>query len=530
MPPAVASAPPVALFSHHLQQAFRNRFSGQLLLSWPESQRAVTFVQGAPVWLHPGFGHRDLGDYLLAGHVISVGEYDYFASRDIHCHEILVQMGCLCYGDLLDARFAYLNQELEEAFAAPPSRGNWQAMDIPASLPLVTINVPQLFYRGFHRHPGQAADRLLATCLDKYPVPTGTYYRYINFLNLDEDDRQLLPQLDGRHTLAECPGDPAAGAPLLLTLGSLDMLRFADQPEEPVPPADLPVRTFFNAVAEEPSFAAGPQLESFTDLVEEASAEPLAVASVDPPPPASASSDDLAQGVRLLAASLEGKNHYEVFGIKPGKFTIELLKERYFAVTRQFGPDILMQLSGGDAVLVEAILTTVANAYNTLSDVVKKERYDELLGSDKIGLGQQGDDRFQAQVQAESGKVFIGMEEWDSAEKALQEAVNFDPGNGDYLAHLAWAIYRNPRNLASRAMQERARQQINLAITMQRTAPGFAFKGWMLLEAGQEQLAEAEFSKALKLDARQMLARRGMRVLREKKEQQKKGIFGRMFR
>jgi tetratricopeptide (TPR) repeat protein len=162
--------------------------------------------------------------------------------------------------------------------------------------------------------------------------------------------------------------------------------------------------------------------------------------------------------------------------------------------------------------------------------VVKKERYDELLGADRIGLGQKGDDRFQAQVQAESGKVFIEMEEWENAEKALQEAVNFDPSNGDYLAHLAWAVCRNPKNAASRAMQEKARQMLNRAITMERTPPGFAFKGWLLLESGQDALAEAEFNKALKLDARQMMARRGLRALQEKKEQQKKGLFGRMFK
>ena len=82
-----------------------------------------------------------------------------------------------------------------------------------------------------------------------------------------------------------------------------------------------------------------------------------------------------------------------------------------------------MQLAGEEAGMVEEILSTVTTAYNTLSDVVKKERYDELLGSEKGGLGQKGDDVFQAQVQFQSGKVFIDMEEWDSAEKALQDAV-----------------------------------------------------------------------------------------------------------
>jgi hypothetical protein len=53
--------------------------------------------------------------------------------------------------------------------------------------------------------------------------------------------------------------------------------------------------------------------------------------------------------------------------------------------------------------------------------------------------------------------------------------------------------------------------------------------GWMLFEAGQEAVAEGGFNKALKLDARQQLARKGLRSLQEKREQEKKGLFRRMF-
>jgi len=532
-----ATAPPAAParpFAHHLQEAFRTRFSGQLLLSGADSRRTLGFINGVPVALCPGFQHRDFGDYLRARGAISAAEYAFYTGPGGFRPEALVQLGCLNCDDLLEAEIAYLNQELEQAFGAPPTHANWQAMAVPEIVQLVALNVPQLFYRGFHRHPGRSADQLLATCLNKYPVPVNAFYRHINFLVLDEEERRLLRHLDGRHTLADCPGDPVAGAPLLLTLFALDMLRFSDQPAEPVDPGDLPLRTLVNAWAEETVEIDLP-LESFDDLVEAETAAAEALAASAPATAAApgetvTAADDLAQGVRLMAKSLEGRNHYEVFGIKPAKFSIELLKERYFAITHQYGPDRLMQLSGEDATLIEEILATVANAYNTLSDVIKKERYDELLGADKIGLGQKGDDRFQAQVQAESGKVFIDMGEWENAEKALQEAVNFDPGNGDYLAHLAWAICRNPKNAASRTMQEKARQMLNRAITMERTPPGFAFKGWLLLESGQDALAEAEFNKALKLDARSTLARRGLRALQEKKEQQKKGLFGRMFK
>lgn len=180
--------------------------------------------------------------------------------------------------------------------------------------------------------------------------------------------------------------------------------------------------------------------------------------------------------------------------------------------------------------MVEEILASVATAYGTLSDVVKKERYDEMLGSDKIGLGQKGDDRFQAQVQFQSGMVFIEMEEWESAEKALQDACNIDPNSGVYLAHLAWAVYRNPENARSRAMLDKARQMLNRALALERTAQGFTFKGWMLLERGQDSLAELEFNKALKLDARILPARQGLRAIQEKREQEKKGLFRKMFR
>ncbi len=343
----------------------------------------------------------------------------------------------------------------------------------------------------------------------------------------------------GSTSFADLVSNDADCAPLLLTLTNLNMARFAAEPSASADPENLPLRTLFNVVEEEVEVNIEETLESFSDLVDEDDSgtepsdteEPITqTPGAATQPVAEPAQDDIAQEVRLIAKSLEDQNHYEVFGIKPAKFSIDLLKERYFAITRKFGPEVLMQLGGEEAVLVEGILSKVATAYDTLSDIVKKERYDEMLGSDKVGLGQKGDDRFQAQVQAESGKVFLEMEEWDNAEKALQDAVTADPDNGDYLANLAWSIYKNPKYASSQAMQNKAKQMLNKSITMERTAQAFAYKGWMLLETGQESMAESEFNKALKLDARLAMARRGLRTLQEQQEQQKKGLFKRMFK
>jgi CheY-like chemotaxis protein len=522
-------------FAQLLRSAFLKEFSGLLTLTYPDTVRLLTFINGAPVALRPGFISRDFGDFLCRRGQISADEYDYFSTTAAYRHGSLVQIGCLHYPELLQAELEYLNEELIEAFGAGPARPAWKVIPAPELLQLITLNVPQLFYDGFHRHAGDAAQELLATFAERYILLEQGYYRHINFLRLNEAEKRFVQTIDGRHRLKELGSDCRDAGPLLLTLTNLNMARFSREPAPSAAPRDLPLRTLFNVI-DDAQEATDSALENFDDLVDneqEAVQKTEQTSATDPAQGTAQQAtgdDELSQEVRLIAASLEGKNHYEVFGIKPARFTIELLKERYFAITRKFGPEVLMQLGGEEATLVEQILSTVATAYDTPSEVVKKERYDEMLGADKVGLGHKGDDRFQAQVQAESGKVFLQMEEWDNAEKALQEAVNSDPDNGDYLASLGWAIYRNPRYAGSQAMLNKARQMLNRSIAMERTADAFAYKGWILLETGQEAMAESEFSKALKLDARQALARRGLRTLRENQEEQKKGLFRKMFR
>jgi len=530
--PAPAPAPETV--DCHLRRAFIGRFFGRLVLHGGGDEYSLTFLSGTPVFVRPGFARRDFGDWLHHRGFLSAEEYSFYAGPGQHRYELPVQMGCIKYPDLLEEKLAYLSAELVEAFALPPLLAEAHPFSPPPGLQLLTVNVPQIFYQGYHRHPRpELRERLLAEEGPRYAALAPDYFRYANFLALTHEERQLLPRLDGTRPLAECLAGDTDLTPLALTLQALGMLRCADAPLPSASAPEFPLRTLFNAVAEETlEILPEKPLESFADLVEPGMPATGPAVSSAPPAPSPAlvsGEEELAAKVRKTHASLQGKNYYEIFGLTQGSFSFDQLRTNYFALTRQFGPDLLMQLAGAEAVLAEEILAAVAAAYNTLSDVVRKENYDQLLGSDRVGLGQKGDDRFQAQVQSQSGKVFIEMEEWDNAEAALQDACNIDPNNGDYLAHLAWAIYRNPRNAASRAMQEKARQLLNRSLTLERTAAGFAFKGWMLFEAGEDNLAEGEFNKSLKLDARQQRARKGLRSLLETRERERKGLFRRMF-
>jgi len=517
-------------FDKHLQYAFLNQFSGTMQFSVNNRQQVLSFVNGTPISLRQGINHDDFGAFLLDKGVISTDEYDFYKTQSGFRHDILVQIGCLDYPELMQEKLSYLGSELVSAFGLPAFKVELNPMSLPADMQIISINLPRIFYGGYHMHPGHDGQTMCANYSRHFPMLQPDFFRYANFFNLKSEEQEFLQKVTGQSPLSECIVNPDALAPLLQTLITLGMISFNPEPTENAKP-ETPIRRLFNSLDEEDvDIGTQETLESFTDIVDESELEEVDL--VAPETPMTEATYDLAVGkkVRQTLAEMQGKNYYELFGIKQGDFSFDKLKQNYFAITHEFGPELLMQLSGEEAGMVEEILSLVSTAYNTLSVVVKKERYDELLGSDTVGLGQEGDDRFQAQVQSQSGKVFIEMGEWDNAIKAMQDAVNFDPDNGDYLAHLGWAIYKNPANAKSIAMRDKGKQMINKSLTLQRTAEGHAFKAWIIFEAGQTNLAESEFNKALKLDARNSLARSGLRELREKSEQDKKGMFRKMFR
>ena len=522
-------------FVSWLQQAFLAPFTGLMTLKQQDKSYRLLFLQGIPLALQPGFTRSELGEHLHKRGLVTKEEYAYYRNHGEGRHDLLVRMGCFDYPQLLQEKLAFLSEQLSHAFTLGDFQAEMQSLSSPPLMQPALVNVPQLILHGFHQ---QSRKELPTKLLDQYIAPSADYYRFINFFTPNLGEKDFLKAMTGQRTIKECiPEGEYVGA-IVQTLRALNMVQMSPQPITPAEVGDMPMRILFADFEEEDILDSDTPV-NFDDLVgdedfdldlrPEAPAEQEAAQAKAAAAAAAAGEEDLAVKVRRVHAELKGKDYYAVFGMKSGEFSIDKLKSGYFGLTKQFGPEVLMQLYGEESSLVQEILSTVTNAYNTLSDVVKKERYDEMLGSENIGLGREGDDVFQAQVQFQSGKVFLDMEEWDSAEKALTDAHSANPQNGEYLASLAWAIYRNPRNQQSRAALDKARQMLNKSLALEKTADGFAYKGWMLFEGGQDALAEAEFNKSLKINARSNLARRGLRQIQEKREADKKGLFRKMF-
>lgn len=443
----------------------------------------------------------------------------------------LTEAGYLTYEELVEESRHFLVHRLTTALAVTaPAR--FIPGDTDLEFPLVPLSIPRFLAESSRTDVGRCdGEQFFAANGERFPARTSRFFHRINLISLRQEEIALLEGIDGKTPLREIVADRfpmAMVAPFFILLSALGMVEFNDvATAEAVP--DFSLKNLFNRPLEELP-AVEMELVGFDDLVEEVAENVgLAVGSAELAAPLSPSEIGFEQVVQYDAAFTREKNYYEMFGLTPSSFNFDALKEAYFAKTRQYSAEKLMEIGGATMVMAQDVLSRYADAYNTLSSVVAKERYDELLNADRVGLDGKKDSKLQAQIQFQSGHVFLEMGEYENAEKSLQDAYTTEPDNPLHCAWLAWAIYKNPVNRNSRSTQERARALLAKSLQGGKNAEAFAFRGWMLFDEGRDGLAEGEFLKALKLNPKESHARQGLKLLLEKRESEKKGVFSKLF-
>ncbi len=520
---ALSVAKPGGTVLDLLLSIYDNRSGGVLRIG---DGSPVVFLNGEPVsFLARGAG--DFPEFLVAKGKISREDKRLFLESG-EDRLFFTQAGLLSYDDLIHESRLFIARRLTEALDA--GEGVSFADEPADPSPLAPVSILRFFYdasRFSPRHfaPGQFVQQNSS----RYPGRTRLFYRRANLMVMRKEDIELLAAMDGKATLAELIAVSRGAAPFLHFLHLLGMITLSDQPwAEEV--ADFPQRTLFNAPLEDER----PMEEvviGFDDVVD-AVAEDVVRAMGDSgmAAPLSEKEIDFEQAVQREYAQIKDKDYYAVFGMTAGRFSFNTLKEAYFTKMREYSPERFMELSGATSSMAQEILAIYAEAYNTLSNVVAKERYDEMLNDNKtMGIDGRQDGKLHARIQFQSGKVFLDMGEFENAEKALQEAYTLEPDNSEHTAYLAWAIYNNPVNSNSRASRERVQNLLTRSLQIAKSAEAFAFRGWLLYDEGRDGLAEGEFLKALKINPKEPVARRGMKMIADKRESDKKGILKRFF-
>lgn len=520
---AIEEAPPRRQFADLLIELHQSRQNGTLQLS---GGTKVCFIAGEPI----SFSSAGFIPYLLASGQLSRADLEAYPVEGASRLQFTAS-GLLTYDELLEQSRLFLWKRIIEALEQ-----NQPASFTPGApeleFPLTPISLPRLMHQAARGGAGRFdLNGFLKRGAGLFPVKTREYYRLANLFSMGREEielLELLPKGLSLEAVVAAGSDQERAGSFLNFLIRMKMISLQQFPA-PDQGADFPQKRLFNTPIAEVT-EAEPETMSFEDLVDEVSESvELVVGEEGMAAPLSASEIGFEQEVQRDYAAIQDKNYYEIFSLTAGNFNFARLKEAYFSKTRRYSPEKFMQLSGATLSRAQDVLSHYANAYNTLSSVVAKERYDEMLNANCLGIGGQQDDKLQARIQFQSGKVFLEMEDYAHAEQALQEAYTLEPNDAPTSAYLAWSIYKNPSNVGSRAAQEKCRMLLSKSLQMGRCAEAFAFRGWMLLDEGRDGLAEGEFLKALKMNAREQTALSGMRVIAERRETEKKGLFRRIF-
>jgi CheY-like chemotaxis protein/tetratricopeptide (TPR) repeat protein len=490
----------------------------------------IAFVKGEPASFQAA-GKSDFPAFLLARGKISREDMQQFLAGG-EGRLFFTEAGMLSFDDLQSESLHFLMKTLMEHLQKTAGI-SFDETATAFDPPLLHISMPRLFYEAVKLYPEEfRAEEFMAQKAVLFPARTPLFYRLANLLNMREKDILLLEKINGHRPVAELlqgNDSPHDAALFLNFLHFMTMITLQSTPGAEAAPGFFQ-KTLFNRPLDEESVLEEMVID-FDDIVEEV-AENVVMAMGESGMAAPLSEQEISfeQTVQREFAQIKDKDYYAVFGMTPARFSFNTLKDAYFAKVREYSPERFMELSGATSAMAQDILAVYAEAYNTLSNVVAKERYDELLNDNKtIGIDGRQDGQLHAKIQFQSGQVFLDMGEFENAEKALQDAYTLEPDNAGHAAFLAWAIYRNSANRNSRTSLERARNLLAKSLQIEKNAEAFAFRGWMLLDEGRDGLAEGEFLKALKLNGKESHALKGLKLIADKKEAEKKGVLRRFF-
>lgn len=506
---------------------YNNKRNGLLKIG---DSSTIAFVKGEPSSFDAA-GKRDFPAFLLARGKINGEDMQKFLESGAG-RMFFTEAGMLPFDDLQSESYHFLMKTLTEHLQKTAEL-NFDETAAHIDQPLLHISIPRLFYDAVKLYPEQfQAEEFMVHNAAFFPARTSLFYRLANLITMREKDILLLENINGHRSVAEIlhgNDSPHDAALFMDFLHSMAMITLQSAPGAEALPGFFQ-KTLFNRPLDEGSVMEEMVID-FNDIVEEvADNVVMAMGNSGMAAPLSEQEIGFEQTVQREFALIKDKDYYAIFGMTPARFSFNALKEAYFTKVREYSPERFMELSGTTSAMAQDILAIYADAYNTLSNVVAKERYDELLNDNKtMGIDGKQDGQLHAKIQFQSGKVFLDMGEFENAEKALQDAYTLEPDNAGHAAFLAWAIYRNSANSNSRAALERARTLLTKSLQIAKSAEAFAFRGWMLFDEGRDGLAEGEFMKALKINGKEPNALKGLRLISDKRESEKKGVLRRFF-
>lgn len=218
----------------------------------------------------------------------------------------------------------------------------------------------------------------------------------------------------------------------------------------------------------------------------------------------------------FLARMESAKDHYEVLDV-PHAASLGQIKDAYHMAARHYHPDRFHQSAADLRSRIESAFARIAQAYEVLSDPMRRADYDQKpKSSTVVGTPRTVDDsvvqpRANAENSFRQGMEALKNEQYDEAIRFLAEAAILEPKRARYRANYGYALMNRPK--ARRA----AENEILAALAIEPDNSKFrVMLAELYQQGGMRRRAETEATRALNIDPKNEKARALLDTIRKK--------------
>jgi DNA-binding response OmpR family regulator len=480
-------------FPEVLSQLYRWRSTGALLLRRDKVKKIVYLKEGYPIFVKSNLLSECLGRILVREKMISDEECERSLQqmkdgRNRQQGTVLIEMGAISPHNLVFALQLQLEQKLFDIFGWPDGDYQFNAkIDIPAQTVHLDMSLATIVHEGVRRRFSEGQlDDLLEPFMESYVGPHPDPAHRYQDLSLEADERRLLALVDGRRTMRDVIDKSGLsrlhGKQLVYALLATETIQPMSRASKKKDALEDPSASL-NAP---PLPSRPPPLKKRGDGV-----------FANSPASATGAAEDVRTKLSERARAMRRQSFFEMLGVSRSASADEI-QRAYHALVRDVHPDKLRGNVPADArALAEQIAHQLEAAFATLSDEKKRGEYlKRLEAGQKTGVSDELGKILAAESRFRKGENALHAGSYAKAAALFREAVELYPEEGEFHAHLGWALYlESPDDAVVQAdAVKRLQQGIQLS---PRLASSHIYLGRVLGRMGRAVDAQRSFEQAL---------------------------------
>lgn len=483
------------VFPRILHNLYSLRATGLLHLEYNGLKKVVYIRNGYPIFVRSNLVREFLGQMLVRNKLLSDADLERSletAKQQGQRHGIaLIEMGLLNPHQLNDALRTQVLDKLLDIFSWPEGSYRFvQAREFKPGITSIDLSPANLILQGLRDHASRdQVLKILEPHLDYYlQQAENPLYRFQE-IQLTANEQRILTSCQGNTKLSEVLKrhllSRKEAEPLLAALIITGILVTRIEPEETQEETSHEETDVIRARRE--SF-----LKDYAWMMEQDYFTLLGVSESDP-----------RDKVRKSYYNLVKKYH-------PDRF---------------FEQDALPELKDK----VNALFQRISDAHETLSDAKAKARYLDDRQGEKKSSTTSLEKILQAETAFQKGMVFFRTQKYAQAQQAFDEALEISPNEAEYLMYKTWSAYKtNPKSTDS--IINSRKNLLRVIELSPKLSLAHLFLGYVSKDDGNEKEAQRRFERAIQCNPNCTEALRELRLMSMRKEKEKKGLFGKMFR